>query len=126
MSGSLSLWKMKAAAFCGFNHAGEVITLADQLHVDPEEFRALLNSRITHYVEAIGNLEEEQPDVDAGAFGEGFADRAADIAAAVNRVHAQSRRRLQARVGQFEEMLHLVADVDTADSETAVGLSRHV
>ncbi len=117
---------MKAAAFCGFNHSGEVIILADQLHVDPGELRALVSTRITSYNEAIERLQEAQPEIDHAAFGEGFADHGADIAAAVSRVHEQTRDRLHARVGQFEEILRLIADVDTADHETAAGLSRHV
>lgn len=117
---------MKAAAFCGFDHAGEVTTLADHVYVDPEEFRAQLNSRITHYNEAIDQLQNDKPDIDHGIFGEGFAERGGHIAAAVGRVHEQTVGRLQARVGQFEDMLRLAADLDTVDHDTAVGLSRHV
>lgn len=100
--------------------------LADYLLVDPDEFRALLNSKITHYNEAIDRLMEDKPVVDHSAFGEGFAERAALFAASVERVHDQTVERLRARVAQFEEMLRLIDDVDSADYETAAGLNRHV
>lgn len=105
------------------------MALGDHVYVDPDEFRALLDSRITRYHEAIERLENEKPAVDPEAFGQGFAESGVTIAAAVERVHKQTVERLRARVSHIEEMQRLVADVDAADHESAAGLravSRHV
>lgn len=126
LSGSLSLWKMKAAAFCGFNHAGGVMSVAEQLHMEPDELRAVLTSKISSYNDAIDRLQEVEPAMDTAAFGEGFADNGDKIAEAVARIHERTVDRLRARVGQFEEMLNLVGDVDAAELENAARFNRDV
>ena len=100
--------------------------VADQLHMDPDEFRSVLKSKITSYNNAIERLRAEKPVVDPNAFGEGFSDRGGKVAVAVKRVHERTLNRLEVRVRQFEEMLRLVADVDATDQKNAAELSRHV
>ena len=102
------------------------MSVAEQLHMDPDEFRAVLKSRIRSYSDAIDRLQEAKPAMDTGAFGEGFADSGDKIAEAVARVHERTVDRLRARVSQFEEMLNLVADVDAAERENAARFNRDV
>ena len=42
--------------------------VADQLHMDPDEFRSVLKSKITSYNNAIERLRAEKPVVDPNAF----------------------------------------------------------
>lgn len=102
------------------------MSVAEQLHMDPDELRAVLKSRIKSYNDAIDRLQEAKPAMDTGAFGEGFADRGDKISKAVARVHERTVDRLRARVSQFEEMLNLVADVDAAENENAARFTRDV
>lgn len=102
------------------------MSVAEQLHMEPDELRAVLTSKIRNYNDAIDRLQEAKPAMDTGAFGEGFADNGDKISEAVARVHERTVDRLRARVSQFEEMLNLVEDVDLADSENAARFNRDV
>ncbi|WKK64213.1 hypothetical protein [Corynebacterium sp. P8-C1] len=105
---------------------GEVMSVGDQLHLEPDELRALLKSKMNSYNEAIDRLKEKVPEVDTASFGEGFAEQGEKLASAMERVHGQTVDRFKARVDQFEEILRLIADIDETDAQNAEGLRGHV
>lgn len=102
------------------------MSVAEQLHLEPDEFREVVVTRINSYNEAIDRLERAKPSVDAGVFGEGFSERGDKISSAVDRVYDRTVDRLRARVNQFEEMLRLAADVDGVDHDNAARFNQDV
>lgn len=95
------------------------------LHLDTDGLRTRLNSAISSYNEAIENAATQRPAIDPSVFGEGFVHHGAGLAGSVDKLHNQTMGRLRARVNQFESMLNLTKNVESADDSNAAELGRH-
>ena len=86
--------------------------------------RAFYDGAIATYESAAHALDANRVEVHPADFGEGFADRGARIADALERLHGTTLEYLESRSRTWESILALADDVDALDAANAAAFGR--
>lgn len=83
--------------------------------VDVDTVRTQYGAAIDAYRAAAQDLDAQRITVDPAAFGDGFAEQGRRVAEALEALHGTSKRFLEARSENWEQVLALADDIVAAD-----------
>lgn len=92
--------------------------------MDTGVVRAYYGEAIAAYDAAAQALDANRVDIAAADFGEGFADRGARIAAALDALHGTTQDFLAARSRTWQSVLTLADDVEHLDASNAAAFGK--
>ncbi|OFT68874.1 hypothetical protein HMPREF3145_08290 [Corynebacterium sp. HMSC05C01] len=90
--------------------------------VDVDNVRTQYGAAINAYRAAAHDLDTRRITVDPSAFGDGFAEQGRRVAEALEALHSTSKRFLEVRSENWEQVLALTDDIVAADALAAEAL----